>query len=87
MKDLGPISPFLGIQIFKSSNDYFLHQDIYTKDLLKASRLLDYKPTITIIPVNPPLNTSFKQPFNNLIHYKQLASSLQHLTVNRLNII
>lgn len=41
MKDLGPLTYFLGLEIQRSSAGY-LNQQKYTKDLIKLACLTDY---------------------------------------------
>jgi hypothetical protein len=50
MKDLGPLHHFPGITVECRPDGLFLHQRIYTLDILKRAIMADYKPCTT--PVN-----------------------------------
>lgn len=64
MKDLGPLTYFLGLEIQHSSAGY-LNQQKYTKDLIKLACLTDYKQVdthmeLTCRQLNIPSNDSSK---------------------------
>jgi hypothetical protein len=44
MKDLGPLHHFLGISVEQRSDDLFLHQCQYARDILERAGMSDCKP-------------------------------------------
>ncbi|XP_071727079.1 uncharacterized mitochondrial protein AtMg00810-like [Rutidosis leptorrhynchoides] len=80
MKDLGPLSSFLGISIHRSASGLFLNQSAYARDIIQRAG------TTSCNPVATPVDTQGKQSANlgNLYpdptSYRSLASALQYLT-------
>ncbi|KAI0499127.1 hypothetical protein KFK09_020028 [Dendrobium nobile] len=82
LKELGPISFFLGIQVLHTKSGYFLSQAQYAQDVLQAANLLNCKPSQTPIAMKPPTTvTSFLDA--DPIQYRRLAGCLQYLTITR----
>ena len=52
MKDLGPLSYFLGLEITSSDDSFYLTQAKYTSDLLSQAGLTDHKIVDTLIELN-----------------------------------
>ncbi|PKU82366.1 Retrovirus-related Pol polyprotein from transposon TNT 1-94 [Dendrobium catenatum] len=82
LKQLGEVSLFLGIQVNKTEQGYFLHQAHYARELLHHAGFLECKPAAT------PMGTKRKhsvddQPFQDPSHFRKLAGSLQYLTITR----
>jgi hypothetical protein len=44
MKDLDPLHHFLGVSVEQQSNDLFLHQHQYARDILECAGMSDCKP-------------------------------------------
>jgi hypothetical protein len=86
MKDLGPLSYFLGLEVSSSSDSYYLTQAKYTSDLISRARITDSKIVDTPIEYNNRLNTHDREPLPDTTLYKQLVVSLVYLTVTRPNI-
>ncbi|XP_020679450.1 uncharacterized protein LOC110097423, partial [Dendrobium catenatum] len=82
LKDLGPISFFLGIQVLHSPHGYFLSQSQYARDLIQAAGLDSCKPSQSPVAVKPTL-TSNNFLKSDPIQYRKLAGSLQYLTITR----
>uniref|UniRef100_A0A2N9HRZ2 Integrase catalytic domain-containing protein n=1 Tax=Fagus sylvatica TaxID=28930 RepID=A0A2N9HRZ2_FAGSY len=57
MKDLGPLSYFLGLEVSSSSDGYYLTQAKYTSDLISRAGITDSKIVDTPIEYNNRLNT------------------------------
>ena len=55
MKELGQLNHFLGLEIDCTQNGIFLHQQKYSKDLLKRFEMLKCKPISTPIEPNAKL--------------------------------
>lgn len=86
LKDLGPLSYFLGLQIEYTGDGSFMHWSKYAKDLLSKFHMLDSKPCS-----NPYASNHFHVPFaspllSNPIAYRSLVGALQYLTSTRPNL-
>jgi hypothetical protein len=57
MKDLGPLSYFLGLEVSSSPDGYYLTQAKYTSDLISRTGITDSKIVDTPIEYNNRLNT------------------------------
>lgn len=62
MKDLVPLSYFLGLEISSSSIGYYSTQAKYTSDLLSHFNLTAYKVTDTLTKLNARLNPNDGEP-------------------------
>jgi hypothetical protein len=83
MKDLGPLSYFLGLQISSSFDGYYLTKAKYTSDLISRAGITNSKIVDTPIEYNNRLNTHDREPLPNATLYRQLVGSLVYLTVTR----
>uniref|UniRef100_A0A2N9HM41 Reverse transcriptase Ty1/copia-type domain-containing protein n=1 Tax=Fagus sylvatica TaxID=28930 RepID=A0A2N9HM41_FAGSY len=83
MKDLGPLSYFLGLEVSSSSDGYYLTQAKYTSDLISQAGITDSKIVDTSIEYNNHLNTHDGEPLPDATLYRQLVGSLVYLTVTR----
>jgi hypothetical protein len=83
MKDLGPLSYFLGLEVSSSSDGYYLTQAKYTSDLISRAGITDSKIVDTPIEYNNRLNTHDREPLPDATLYRQLVGSLVYLTVTR----
>uniref|UniRef100_A0A2N9IB75 Reverse transcriptase Ty1/copia-type domain-containing protein n=1 Tax=Fagus sylvatica TaxID=28930 RepID=A0A2N9IB75_FAGSY len=83
MKDLGPLSYFLGLEVSSSSDGYYLTQAKYTSDLISRAEITDSKIVDTPIEYNNRLNTHDGEPLPDATLYRQLVGSLVYLTVTR----
>ena len=86
MKDLGPLSYFLGLEISSSSNGYYLTQAKYISDLLSRAYLTDSKIVDTSIELNTRLTPHDDEPLRNFTLYRHLVGDLVYLTVTQLDI-
>uniref|UniRef100_A0A2N9GCN7 Reverse transcriptase Ty1/copia-type domain-containing protein n=1 Tax=Fagus sylvatica TaxID=28930 RepID=A0A2N9GCN7_FAGSY len=86
MKDLGPLSYFLGLEVSSSFDGYYLTQAKYTSDLISRAGITDSKIVDTPIEYNNRLNTHDGEPLPDATLYRQLVGSLVYLTVTRLDI-
>uniref|UniRef100_A0A2N9GBX0 Reverse transcriptase Ty1/copia-type domain-containing protein n=1 Tax=Fagus sylvatica TaxID=28930 RepID=A0A2N9GBX0_FAGSY len=80
MKDLGPLSYFLGLEVSSSSDGYYLTQAKYTSDLISRAGITDSKIVDTPIEYNNRLNTHDGEPLPDATLYRQLVGSLVYLT-------
>jgi hypothetical protein len=86
MKDLGPLSYFLGLEVSSSFDGYYLTQAKYTSDLISRAGITDSKIVDTPIKYNNHLNNHDGEPLLDATLYRQLVGSLVYLTVTGLDI-
>jgi hypothetical protein len=83
MKDLGPLSYFLGLEVSSSSDGYYLTQAKYTSDLISRAGITNSMIVDTPIEYNNRLNTHDGEPLPDATLYRQLVGCLVYLTVTR----
>jgi hypothetical protein len=83
MKDLGPLSYFLGLEVLSSSDGLFLSHAKYASDLVSRAGLPDCK--IEHTPLEPNVRFTLQDGtlLNDATLYRQLVGSLIYLTVTR----
>jgi hypothetical protein len=86
MKELGPLSYFLGQEVTSNANGYYLSQAKYASDLLSRAGLIYSKIATSPLETNIKLLATDGEPLSNATLYKQLVSSLIYLTVTRADI-
>ncbi|XP_019093253.1 PREDICTED: uncharacterized protein LOC109129455 [Camelina sativa] len=86
MKDLGPLSYFLGLQAHYHPAGLFLNQHMYAEDLLLAAGMADCAPTSTPLPLELQKVKGQEDLFDQPTHFRSLAGKLQYLTLTRPNI-
>jgi myo-inositol-1-phosphate synthase len=69
MKDLGPLSYFLGLEISSSSDGYYLTQAKYISDLLSQASLIDSKIVDKLTELNTHLTPHDGEPLHDLTLY------------------
>ncbi|KAI3913119.1 hypothetical protein MKW98_007135 [Papaver atlanticum] len=83
MKDLGPLRYFLGIEVDRSSDGYFISQVKYASDIILRAGLTDSKIAETPLELNAKLNLTDGTVLSNPTMYRQLVGSLNYLTITR----
>lgn len=83
MKDMGPLSYFLGIQAQFTPTGLFLNQAKYATDLLQAAGMLDCAPMPTPLPLQLDRVPHQDETFSNPTYFRSLAGKLQYLTLTR----
>ncbi|XP_020684799.1 uncharacterized protein LOC110101292 [Dendrobium catenatum] len=83
LKELGPVSTFLGIHVQKTAHGLFLLQSKYAEDLLNKFGFMNCRPVSTLAALKPPSTLESEQPFSDPSLYRKLAGSLMYLTVTR----
>ncbi|XP_038889079.1 uncharacterized mitochondrial protein AtMg00810-like [Benincasa hispida] len=86
MKDLGPLSYFLGLKVSSYSDGYYLSQKKYAFDLLTRSGIVDFATSSIPLDQNIHLIPFDGLSLNDSILYRQLIGSLIYLTMTRLGI-
>ncbi|KAL0555903.1 hypothetical protein IC582_004405 [Cucumis melo] len=83
MKDLGSLNYFLGLEVSRRSDGYFLSQAKYALDLLVRSEITDSNTASTPLDPNVHLTPYDGLPLEDVSLYRQLVGSLIYLTVSR----
>ncbi|KAI3751228.1 hypothetical protein L2E82_22276 [Cichorium intybus] len=83
MKDLGPLSYFLGVAVTRHSNGLFLSQRKYAAEIIDRAGMSKCKPSATPVDTKPKLSASASPPYSDPSSYRSLAGALQYLTFTR----
>lgn len=83
MKDLGPLTYFLGIAVTRQSGSLFLSQQKYAKEIIERAGMTSCKAVATPVDTNTKLAASDGALLENPTLYRQLAGALQYLTFTR----
>ncbi|KAM2612954.1 hypothetical protein TB2_032855 [Malus domestica] len=83
MKDLGPLSYFLGIEVKYNGDFMHLCQSKYALDLLTRTNFTNAKPISTPVPSGQKLSAYAGDPFANPEMYRSVVGALQYLTITR----
>ncbi|XP_026431824.1 uncharacterized protein LOC113329070 [Papaver somniferum] len=83
MKDLGLLRYFLGIEIEKSCDVYFISQVKHASDILQGAGLTDIKTVDTPLELDLILNCYEGHALSNPTMYQHLVGSLNYLTIAR----
>jgi hypothetical protein len=90
MKDLGPLHHFLGVTVEQRSDDLFLHQRQYARDILECDGMndgmSDCRPCSTQVDTQAKVSSDMGAAISDLTAYRNLAGALQYLTFTRLDI-
>ncbi|KAI3523467.1 hypothetical protein L1887_01631 [Cichorium endivia] len=84
MKDLGPLSYFLGIAVTRNQDgSLFLSQQKYAKEVLRRSGFENCKPIPTPVGSSSKVSKDDGKLLDNPTEFRQLAGALQYLTFTR----
>ncbi|XP_022020226.1 uncharacterized mitochondrial protein AtMg00810-like [Helianthus annuus] len=83
MKDLGPLSYFLGVQVTRTGQSLFLSQQQYTHDIIERAGMTSCNPVATLVDCNVKLSATSSPEYDNPNQYRSLAGALQYLTFTR----
>lgn len=83
MKDLGPVNYFLGIEIHRSNDGFFLSQQKYVHDILQEHGMHDSKPLQLPMDSHLKLTHDKRDLLVNLTPYQRLVGKLIYLTITR----
>ncbi|KAD3066741.1 hypothetical protein E3N88_34621 [Mikania micrantha] len=83
MKDLGPLSYFLGISVTRDDHGMFLSQHQNVLDILKKANMVDCNPVHTPVDTSEKLGALDGDLLNDPTTYRSLAGALQYLTFTR----
>ncbi|XP_021827589.1 uncharacterized protein LOC110768200 [Prunus avium] len=83
IKDLSPLSYFLGLQVHSQDGALHLNQLQYAHDLLQKSNLIHAQPAPTPLAAKPLLTATKGALLDSPTEYCELVGSLQYLTLTR----
>jgi hypothetical protein len=83
MKDLGPLSYFLGIVVTRHPQDLFLSQKKYVEDILIQAGMSSCKSCPTPVDTKSKMSAAHSVPYEDPSLYRSLAGALQYLTFTR----
>ncbi|PKU80138.1 Retrovirus-related Pol polyprotein from transposon TNT 1-94 [Dendrobium catenatum] len=83
VRDLGTMSQFLGIQFIHTSYGLQLNQTRFAQTILSRAGMQNCKPISTPSQLKPSSKQTQSGAFSNPTLYRQLAGSLQYLTLTR----
>ncbi|CAN6712145.1 unnamed protein product [Malus baccata var. baccata] len=83
MKDLGPLSYFLGIEVKYNGDAMHLCQSKYALDLLTRTKFTNAKPISTPVSSGQKLSAYVGDPYANPEMYRSVVGALQYLTITR----
>ncbi|GKV51641.1 hypothetical protein SLEP1_g58277 [Rubroshorea leprosula] len=83
LKDLGPLSFFLGIEAISTKDGLFLSQQRYILDLLQKTGMADAKPVSSPLASTSVLQLSTGTPLSDGTNYRKIVGSLQYLSLTR----
>ncbi|KAK9068004.1 hypothetical protein SSX86_012115 [Deinandra increscens subsp. villosa] len=83
MKDLGPLSYFLGISVTRTGDRMFLSQASYAQDIITRASMQSCNPVATPVDTSPKLGSDSGPECDNPTLYRSLAGALQYLTFTR----
>lgn len=81
MKDLGPVTYFLGLKVYQSDKGLFLYQHRYAMDLIEMVGLKHSTPMDTTLELNVNLNQDTSDLLTDDMSYRRLVGSLAYLTI------
>ena len=76
MKNLGPFTYFLGLEVHKLTQGLFINQQKYIQDLIQQARLQNTSPIDSPLELNAKYSKEDGEPLSNPTTYRQLVSSL-----------
>lgn len=82
IKDLGDLHFFLGIDVKRTTDGFFLSQQWYADDILERAGMTNCKPSSTPIDIKGKLSAD-GATIDDAKQYRSLAGALQYLTVTR----
>lgn len=83
MKDLEPLTYFLGLEVHQSEKGLILDQHKYASDLIAMAGLQNSTPVDTPLEVNVKLSQDTGDPLPDPMLYRRLVGSLVYLTITR----
>ncbi|XP_071719090.1 uncharacterized mitochondrial protein AtMg00810-like [Rutidosis leptorrhynchoides] len=86
MKDLGPLSAFLGKFVSRTSDGLFLNQSDYANDIIQRAGMVSCNPAATHVDTHGKQSKSEGSLYPDPTFYRSLTGALQYLTFTRSDI-
>jgi histone deacetylase 1/2 len=83
VKDMGPVSYFLGIDVRRTGDGFALSQSAYALDILERAGMTNCKPTATPADTKSKCSSTEGVPLKAASWYRSMAGALQYLTLTR----
>ncbi|XP_051230020.1 uncharacterized mitochondrial protein AtMg00810-like [Lolium perenne] len=83
LKDLGTLHYFLGIEVVRRTDGFFLHQRKYAHELLDRAGMLNCKPAATPVDTKSKLSATDGSLAMDASFYRSIVGALQYLTLTR----
>ncbi|XP_044378311.1 uncharacterized mitochondrial protein AtMg00810 [Triticum aestivum] len=83
LKDLGPLHYFLGIEVVRRPDGFFLHQQKYAHELLEHAGMLNFKPAPTPVDTKAKVSALEGSLASDAAFYRSIVGALQYLTLTR----
>jgi histone deacetylase 1/2 len=83
IKDMGPLRYFLGVDVKRSSEGFFLSQANYVEDLLERAGMSNCKEAATPADARAKVSAEDGRPLSDGSFYRSMAGALQYLTLTR----
>jgi hypothetical protein len=83
LKDLGALHYFLGIEIVRRADGFFLHQQKYAHELLERASMLNCKTVTTPVDTKAKVSALEGSPAPNAAFCRSIVGALQYLTLTR----
>lgn len=83
IKDLGPLHYFLGIEVVRHTDGFFLHQQKYAHELLERAGMLNCKPVPMPIDTKAKVSALDGLPAADAAFYRSIVGALKYLTLTR----
>jgi len=83
MKDLGPLSYFLGIAVIRHTGGLFLSRKKYVAEIIDRADMSLCKPSPTLVDTKSKLGATTSKPIEDPSLYRRLVGALQYLTFTR----
>jgi hypothetical protein len=83
IKDMGPLRFFLGIDVQRRRDGFYLSQAAYARDVLDRAGMANCKPATTPAEAKSKVASSDGRPFSDISWYRSMAGALQYLTLTR----
>ena len=76
MKDLGPLSYFMGISVTRYSGGIFLSHKKYAEEIIERAGLSSSNPSPTLVDTKAKLSMSSSNPYHDPTEFRSLVGAL-----------